>query len=214
MRTFSEACQAIIAAANAANAAGLTPATGGNFSIRLPDGRIAISRSGADKGALASTDILLVDAEGQPLRGNAPALQPSAETRLHCQIYQLRPAARAIWHVHSVQATVLGRRCQAAGETAITLAGYEMLKAFAAIDTHATTLRLPVIANDQDMERLRQAIAPVLANDDAAWAYLLAGHGAYVWGRDPAEASRHLQALEFLLACHAAECQLDPKGAL
>jgi methylthioribulose-1-phosphate dehydratase len=31
--------------------------------------------------------------------------------------------------------------------------------------------------------------------------YLIAGHGLYAWGRDLAEARRHLEAFEFMLAC-------------
>jgi methylthioribulose-1-phosphate dehydratase len=32
-------------------------------------------------------------------------------------------------------------------------------------------------------------------------AYLIDGHGIYTWGRDMPETRRHLEALEFLLAC-------------
>ena len=33
------------------------------------------------------------------------------------------------------------------------------------------------------------------------WGYLIDGHGLYAWGRDMAEARRHIEAFEFLLAC-------------
>ena len=33
------------------------------------------------------------------------------------------------------------------------------------------------------------------------YAYLIEGHGLYTWGQDMQEARRHLEALEFLLAC-------------
>jgi methylthioribulose-1-phosphate dehydratase len=33
------------------------------------------------------------------------------------------------------------------------------------------------------------------------WGYLIDGHGLYAWGRDMAEARRHLDAFEFLLGC-------------
>jgi methylthioribulose-1-phosphate dehydratase len=36
--------------------------------------------------------------------------------------------------------------------------------------------------------------------------YLIAGHGLYAWGRDLAEARRHLEAFEFMLAC-----ELEPR---
>jgi methylthioribulose-1-phosphate dehydratase len=45
--------------------------------------------------------------------------------------------------------------------------------------------------------------ASVDAALDAAnnWGYLIAGHGLYAWGRDIAEARRHLDAFEFMLGC-------------
>ena len=33
------------------------------------------------------------------------------------------------------------------------------------------------------------------------WGYLIEGHGLYAWGRDMAEARRHLDAFEFLINC-------------
>ncbi|MDU1661274.1 MAG: class II aldolase/adducin family protein, partial [Stenotrophomonas maltophilia] len=33
------------------------------------------------------------------------------------------------------------------------------------------------------------------------WGYLIDGHGLYAWGRDMAEARRHLEAFEFLFHC-------------
>jgi methylthioribulose-1-phosphate dehydratase len=41
-------------------------------------------------------------------------------------------------------------------------------------------------------------------------AYLIDGHGIYTWGRDMAETRRHLEALEFMLAC---ELELKRLGA-
>ena len=42
------------------------------------------------------------------------------------------------------------------------------------------------------------------------WGYLIAGHGLYAWGRDIAEARRHLDAFEFMLGC---ELELRRMGA-
>jgi methylthioribulose-1-phosphate dehydratase len=41
------------------------------------------------------------------------------------------------------------------------------------------------------------------------WGYLIDGHGLYAWGRDMAEARRHLEAFEFLFDC---ELQLRALG--
>jgi methylthioribulose-1-phosphate dehydratase len=40
--------------------------------------------------------------------------------------------------------------------------------------------------------------------------YLLAGHGLYAWGRTPAEARRHLEALEVLLGFEFERRRLQP----
>ena len=37
--------------------------------------------------------------------------------------------------------------------------------------------------------------------DDRAPGYLIRGHGLYTWGRDVAEALRHLEAFDFLFTC-------------
>ena len=55
---------------------GMVPATSGNLSARLGDGRIAITVSGRHKGKLAQSDIMVVDQEGHSLDGR----RPSAET--------------------------------------------------------------------------------------------------------------------------------------
>jgi len=46
------AVDAVIAAGRYASARHWVPATSGNFSVRVDDARIAITRSGVDKGAL------------------------------------------------------------------------------------------------------------------------------------------------------------------
>ena len=40
-----------------------------------------------------------------------------------------------------------------------------------------------------------------LLDNGPMWGYLIDGHGLYAWGRDMAEARRHLEAFEFLLGC-------------
>ena len=40
-----------------------------------------------------------------------------------------------------------------------------------------------------------------LLDSQCMWGYLIDGHGLYAWGRDMAEARRHLEAFEFLLGC-------------
>jgi methylthioribulose-1-phosphate dehydratase len=171
----------------------LVPATAGNLSQRLPDGRIAVTRSGCHKGFLTEDDVIVVDLDGTPLGG----ARPSAETLLHCQIYRQCPEAGAVLHGHSVAATILSRR----SGNAIVLEGFEVLKAFPGVRGHAERITLPVFDNDQDIARLAGVISPCFAPPGMQAGYLLRGHGAYAWGTDMTVALARMEALEFLLEC-------------
>jgi methylthioribulose-1-phosphate dehydratase len=184
---------AIIRAGRRMDDRGWVPATAGNISMRLDDGRVAITRSGGHKGFLTAESVIAVDLDGNVL---TPGARPSAETLLHCQIYRKFPEVRAVLHGHSVAGTVLSMEDKA---PLISFQGYEVQKIFAGQTTHETALLLPVVANDQDMVRLAGMVAPRL--DQAQMGYLIRGHGVYVWADDMDMALARLEGLEFLLAC-------------
>lgn len=186
----------VAAAACALAARGWAPATAGNFSGRVDASHATITVSGRDKGRLTADDFLLVDLDGQVCEGRG---QPSAETPLHLQIYQRDPAVGAVLHTHSRNQTVAGRLL--AREGSIRFEGYELLKAFAGVGTHATSVELPVLANTQDMAALGAAVDTRLSSSAPLFGYLIEGHGIYAWGADLADALRHLEAFDFLLGC-------------
>jgi methylthioribulose-1-phosphate dehydratase len=177
-------------------ALGWTPATSSNFSMRLDERHAAVTASGRDKGALAPGDVMAVDLDGNPVGGD---LQPSAETALHLQLYRRFPQVGAVLHTHSHNQTVASRLFAAAGS--IALRGWELQKAVTGYTRHDTTLEIPVFANAQDMRELAARVDAWLDAGRPLSAYLIEGHGLYTWGRDMSEAKRHLEALEFLLAC-------------
>ncbi|MDO9711649.1 methylthioribulose 1-phosphate dehydratase [Paracraurococcus lichenis] len=192
---FAAATAAIIQAGRRMDRFGWVPATAGNISLRLPDGSVAITRSGGHKGFLDADGVIRVDLQGRPLRAGD---RSSAETGLHCGIYRRFPGAGAVLHGHSVPVTHLSR----SGGDAILLEGYELLKAFPGLPTHAGTIALPVVDNDQDIGRLQAVVErrwDALA--EVPPGYLIRGHGIYVWGADMPTALTRLEALEFMLAC-------------
>ncbi len=172
---------------------GWVPATAGNLSHRLRDGRIAITRSGCHKGFLTGDEVIAVDAGGAVVQGEG---RPSAETLLHTQIYAKFPEAAAVLHGHSVAATVLSLALR---EDALVFSGFELLKVFEGQHTHDTTLRLPLVDNDQDIARLCTVVEPLLPA--MSMGYVIRGHGVYVWGNSMDVALARLEGLEFLLAC-------------
>jgi methylthioribulose-1-phosphate dehydratase len=175
--------------------AGWTPATSSNFSHRLDARHAAITVSGRDKGRLTEADIMVVDFDGRAVGSEH---RPSAETLLHTQLYRRFPEVGCVLHTHSQTQTVASRLYAGAGH--VHLEGYELLKAFAGTTTHDSELDIPVLPNTQDMHTLAAQVDALL-DKQRLWGYLIDGHGLYAWGRDMAEARRHLEALEFLLGC-------------
>lgn len=180
-----------------AAARGWVPATSGNFSVRLGMRHIAITRSGADKGRLAPGDVVAVCLD-EPI---PPGV--SAETPLHVARYRADASIGAVMHVHTVAATVLSR---GAGGS-VVVEGLEMQKALPGITTHDGSVAIPVFQNAQDTAALALEVEKSLKPGGVP-GYLLAGHGMYAWGKDAAEARRHVEALEFLLVCTLEERRL------
>lgn len=76
----------------------MTTTSGGNLSIREPDGTIWITPARIDKGSLRRDDIVRVDPSGR-VEG---VHRPSSELPFHRAIYAARPELRAIVHAHPV----------------------------------------------------------------------------------------------------------------
>jgi methylthioribulose-1-phosphate dehydratase len=194
----ARAVAGVIAAGRNAAARHWVPATSGNFSVRIDADRIAITRSGVDKGNLVASDILIQPLDQPLLPGS------SAEAELHTAFYRQRPDIGAIFHTHSPAATVLSRLALEAGEDQIRIHGWELQKALAGVRTHEATVDVPVFANDQDISALSSRVEARLAQPAhpaaaiLAPGYLLAGHGVYAWGVTESDAARHLEALETL----------------
>ena len=173
--------------------------TSGNFSARLAESplRLAITSSGLDKGSLTPTDLLEIDAHATVLRGDG---RPSAETGLHLVIVQ-QLGAGSVLHTHSVAGTLLSDRW--AADKGLAIEGYEMLKGLAGISTHEHREWIPIIENSQDYTALSAELASVLDRNTGCHGVLLRKHGLYTWGRDIAEARRHVEILEFLFEAEA-----------
>ena len=169
--------------------------TSGNFSavVSREPLRLAVTASGVDKGMLTADHILQVDGEANVLEGEG---RPSAETLLHLAIVRLRGAG-AVLHTHSVWSNILSGAYSAEG--GLSIEGYEMLKGLEGVSTHEHREWIPIIENSQDMKELAGVVEAPLKQHPAAHGFLLRRHGLYTWGKDIAEAKRHIEILEFLL---------------
>ncbi|QHM95858.1 methylthioribulose 1-phosphate dehydratase [Kosakonia sacchari] len=187
--------QQLVAACHWIGAKGWAPATGGNMSVRQDADWCWLSESGKDKGSLTTADFLQVSIADN----HAPSgRKPSAETGLHTLIYRLYPDVNAVLHVHTVNATVLSR---VEKSPALLLNGFEMQKSLSGQTTHLDTVPVAIFDNDQDIDALAARIADYAQTHPLRYGFLLRGHGLTCWGRDVAEARRHLEGLEFLFEC-------------
>ena len=188
--TDEQAVRDVLALAHHAGARGWIPATSGNFSVRVDDRRAAITASGGDKTKLTTDGVILADISG------APHPRASAEAPLHLALYRVSPDIGAVAHVHSMASVLASLHFQKAGH--VRLEGLELLKAFRGTTTHETALDVPIFANTQDMDGLAVEVEKRFKGKPLGFGFLLAGHGIYAWGRDTADALRHLDAFDYL----------------
>jgi L-fuculose-phosphate aldolase len=81
---------------------GLTTTSGGNLSVRLPNGHALVTPSGSDKGRMRADEIGEVTLDGKAV---TPGFRPSIESFMHLGIYKARPDVSAVTHAHPVTAS-------------------------------------------------------------------------------------------------------------
>ncbi len=82
---------------------GLTAGSSGNLSALLPDGRWLITPTNACLGELDPARLALLAPDGMALGGDPP----SKEQVLHRAMYDARPQARAIVHLHATHSAAI-----------------------------------------------------------------------------------------------------------
>jgi methylthioribulose-1-phosphate dehydratase len=85
----------------------------------------------------------------------------------------------------------------------IRISDFEMLKGLEGITTHQASVWVPIFDNTQDIPSLVVQVEKYFQDhpNEPCWGYLIRRHGMYTWGKDLAEARRHIEILEFLLEC-------------
>lgn len=92
----------LVDACRALSAAGLSPGSSGNASVRDGD-RILITPTGSAMGRVIVDEIAVLDAAGAHLAGPAP----TKEWAMHLSAYRARPDVEAVVHLHSRAATAV-----------------------------------------------------------------------------------------------------------
>jgi len=158
----------------------LVHASGGNTSVRVGD-HIWITQTGAVLGELSEADLSKVTLEGKVLEGGSP----SKELGMHLALYQARPEANAVIHVHPTYAV--------AYSTIITEETLDTIPAYTAA-FYLRAGRVPMIdyypSGSDELHHTVAKLAPVYH------AILLRQHGVIVAANDMGEAMGIIEEIE------------------
>ncbi len=102
---YEEDKKAIIEAALEIKHYGLIQLSGGNVSVRQPNGDIVVTPSGMPYEPMKPEDVLVLDKTGKVIEGT---LRPSVDTIALVYIYDHLPEVNAIIHTHQPYATAAG----------------------------------------------------------------------------------------------------------
>jgi L-ribulose-5-phosphate 4-epimerase len=169
---------------------GLVVFTWGNVSgIDRSDDIVAIKPSGVGYDELTPESIVLVDLHGHVIEGD---LRPSSDTPTHLELYRSFEKIGGICHTHSLHATMWAQAEREIPCFGTTHADHfygpvpvteTMTPAEIRQDYEENTGRV-IVRRFKDIDPLRRR------------AVLVANHGPFTWGEDPAEAVVNAVVLE------------------
>lgn len=177
------------------NQKGWSPATSTNYSFKDENDQIWVTKSGIDKSLIHEEDFITVSTEGNAI-GKYMDTKPSAETVIHCVLYELFPAIKYVLHSHSVYPVLISTN----HTSEFVIEGYEIQKGFPDVTSHNCRSVIPILNNSQDMAYFKQELVyrkSQLING----CFIIKKHGTYSWGNSLFEAKRHLETLDYLCQC-------------
>lgn len=155
----------------------------GNVSVRRPEGGFIVTPTGSCLGRLSADALSVIDAQGQPL----PGPKPSKEFAFHRALYDVRPDAGAIVHLHSTYLTALSCLADLPRDNAIRpFTPYYVMRIG----------HMPVIPYYRPGSPQIGLDLAAAARGVKAQAFLLASHGVVVLGRDIDDAVNNAEELE------------------
>ena len=191
----SDPRQTMIGAARLFYQMGWMVGTAGNLSTRLPDGSFWITVSGRAKGELTSKDFIRVAPDGTVVERHQVNDKPSAETSIHQAIYELFPEARACYHVHSIEASLVSRFTN---KDSLPIPAIEMLKGFG-IWEESPQVEMPIFENYLQVPRIATEIGDRFsAKPPKMPALLIRDHGVTIWAPSPEAARNYIELVEYI----------------
>ncbi len=193
MSEYSRLRETVCAANLDLVANGLVICTWGNVSgIDRDAGVVAIKPSGVSYESLGPQDIVLVTLDGQPLSENG--LKPSSDLPTHLELYRAFPNIGGVAHTHSPKATAFAQACRP-----IPCFGTTHADHFFGTVPVTRALIPGEIAADYERQTglvIVESFVDKRLDPDSIPAVLVAHHGPFTWGGDPAAAVMNSVVLE------------------
>ena len=169
---------------------GLVVQTWGNVSgIDRARGLIVIKPSGVSYNKMRPKHMVVINLQGEIIEGD---LKPSVDAPTHCALYEAFPAIGGVVHTHSHYATCFAQARQPIPCFGTTHADYF----YGEVPLTAALTKKEVA--DKYEENIGKLIVRRYRKLDPMQhpAVLVAGHGPFVWGKDPAHAIENAVVLE------------------
>lgn len=170
---------------------GLVLLTWGNVSGRDPEtGLVVIKPSGVSYDDMRSEHMVVVDPEdGRVIEGN---LRPSSDTPTHLTLYRAFPEIGGVAHSHSTMATAWAQSCRPLPCFGTTHADH--FRGEVPITDAMTT---DEIQGAYEAETGNVILRALIGKDPMDTpGVLVAGHGPFTWGANPAKAVENSVVLE------------------
>jgi len=169
---------------------GLVIHSWGNVSGRDPETKlIAIKPSGVSYSKMKPADMVILDTEGNVIEGR---WKPSTDTATHILLYKAWPQIGGVVHTHSTYATSWAQACKG-----IPPLGTTHADAFYGEVPCTRNLKKNEIKTDYEKNTGRVILETFGSADPLSMpSVLVASHGPFSWGKDPAEAVYNAVTLE------------------
>lgn len=184
----------------------LTIYSWGNVSgIDRQAGVMAIKPSGVPYDELKPEKMVLLDLEANVVDGSG--LKPSSDTLTHLELYRNFKAVGGICHTHSTNATMWAQACREIPCFGTTHADY-----FYGSIPVTEVMTADQVENDYELDT-GKVIVERFANMDPMQmpAILVANHGPFTWGKDPAGAVEAAVVLEQIATMALGTLNINPK---
>jgi L-ribulose-5-phosphate 4-epimerase len=169
---------------------GLVLYTFGNASgISREDGLVVIKPSGVPYESIKPEHLVITDLQGELVEGD---LKPSSDLATHLVLYRGFPNIGGVVHTHSEYATAWAQ-----ARSSIPVFGTTHADYFQGPVPVTESMTAEEIASDYEKNTGEIIVRTFQQMDpDSVPAVLVANHGPFTWGKDPADAARNAVVLE------------------